>query len=124
MALTKARSSIWAGQTLTAGAANTESAWQDLSGAYAATLSIELTNGATGPTVAAQVRLDVANDYNAGSPSLIVELTTLKGSTANNGVYEWHVELPMGTSAVRLVAGSNTGQNVTVNADVSKVTAL
>ena len=59
MAATKSRTSIWSAQILTAGAGNTSSSWIDLSSAYGAQLDIKLTNGATGPTVAAQVKIDV-----------------------------------------------------------------
>jgi hypothetical protein len=34
------------------------------------------------------------------------------------------IEIPIGVKYLRLVAGSNTGQNVTVDADISEVTAL
>ena len=124
MAATKARTSIWSALTLTAGAGDANSAWLDLSDGYGAQLNVKLTNGATGPTVAAQVQIEVANDYNAGSPALPVEFGgPISGNTDNNGVVECSVEVPWGVQAVRLVAGSNTGQNVTVDADISEVTA-
>ena len=125
MAASKSRTSIWSAQTLTAGAGNTNGAWVDLSTAYAAQVDFQLTNGATGPTVAAQVQIQVAAAYNAGSPVLPVNYGgPLVGSTSNSGVSSWSVELPIGVAAFRLVAGSNTGQNVTVDADVSVVTAV
>lgn len=125
MAITKSRASIWSGQTLTAGAADTNGSWIDLSGSYGAQIDIKLTNGATGPTVPAQVQFQVANDYNAGSPTLVTNFGgAFVGGTANNGASHCSVELPIGVAAVRLVAGSNTGQNVTVDADISKVTAV
>lgn len=125
MAITKARTSIWSATTLTAGAGNTTSSWVDLSAVYSSTVDIVLTNGATGPTVAAQVQVNVANDYNAGSPTLITNLgSPMVGLTSNNGVAYFSVELPIGVAAVRLVAGSNTAQNVTVDADVGKITAV
>lgn len=125
MALTKSRTSIWASQTLTAGAADTNSTWLDLTDAYVAQVDIKLTNGATGPTVAAQVQIQVANDYNAGSPTLVTNFGgALVGSTANSAVTQWSVDIPPGVAALRLVAGSNTGQNVTVDADIDEVTAL
>jgi len=125
MAATKARTSIWSAQTLTAGAGDTSSSWIDLSAGYGALVDIKLTNGATGPTVAAQVQVQVAADYNAGSPTLVTNFGgALVGLTSNNGVAYFSVEIPIGAAAVRLVAGSNTGQNVTVDADLSQVTAL
>jgi hypothetical protein len=125
MAATKARPSIWSSQTLTAGAGDTSGSWIDLSAGYGALVDFKLTNGATGPTVAAQVQVQVASNYNAGSPTLVTNFGgALVGGTANNGVYQFSVEIPIGAAAMRLVAGSNTGQNVTADADVSQVTAL
>lgn len=125
MAITKSRTSIWSGTTLTAGAGNTTSSVIDLSGSYGAQIDIKLTNGATGPTVAAQVQVVVANDYNAGSPTLLTNFGgAFIGSTTNSAVSYCSVEIPIGVAAIELIAGSNTGQNVTVDADVSKVTAV
>jgi len=125
MALTKSRTSIWSAQTLTAGAADTNGTWIDLSAVYAAIVDIKLTNGATGPTVPAQVQVQVAADYNAGSPTLVTNYGgPCISTTTNNDVQYFSVEIPIGAAAIRLVAGSNTAQNVTVDADISKVTAL
>ena len=122
MSATKARTSLHSGTTLTAGAGNTTSSSVDLSTGYGAIVDIQLTNGATGPTVAAQVQIQVAADVggtlwtNFGAP--------LVGSTTNSAVSQWSVEIPIGVAAVRTVSGSNTVQNVTLDADVSNVTAL
>jgi|SRR5215469_22576 len=125
MAATKVRTSIWSAQTLTAGAGNTNSSWIDLSAGYGAQVDIKLTNGATGPTVAAQVQVQVANDYNAGSPTLITNFGgALVGGVANSEVDYWSVQIPPAVEAVRLVAGSNTVQNVTVDADISNITVI
>jgi hypothetical protein len=122
VAATKSRTSLHAGTTLTAGAGNTTSATVDLSAAYGAEVDIKLTNGATGPTIAAQVQVQVADDaagtlwVNFGGP--------LVGPTGNAAVSSWSVEIPLGVAAVRTVSGSNTGQNVTLDADVSAVTGV
>jgi hypothetical protein len=120
MATTKARTSIWSSQTLTAGAGDTTSTAVDLSDGYGAQVNIKLTNGATGPTVAAQVQIQYSADdttyFNYGGP--------LVGNTDNNGVESWSVTVPIGVEYIELVAGSNTGQNVTVDADISEVTAV
>lgn len=122
---TKSRTSIWSAQTLTAGAGNTNSSWIDLSAVFESQVDIKLTNGATGPTIAAQVQVQVADDYNSGAPTLPVNFGgALIGGTANSEVDYFSVTIPIGVAAVRLVAGSNTGQNVTVDADISKVTAI
>lgn len=122
MASTKARTSIWSSQTLTAGAGNTTSSWVDINTGYGAQLNMVLTNGGTGPTVAAQVQIQVANDT---GHTLITNFGgAFQGGTTNSGVYYLSVDIPIGVCSVRLVAGSNTGQNVTVDADISNVTAI
>lgn len=125
MAITKTRTSIWSAVTLTAGAGNTNSSVIDVSGGYGAQIDIKLTNGATGPTVPAQVQVLVANNYNAGSPTLATNFGgALVGSTGNSAVTYFSVQIPIGVQAIQLVAGSNTAQNVTVDADISNVTGL
>lgn len=121
----KTRTSIWSAQTLTAGAGNTTSSVLDTSQGYGAQVNIKITNGATGPTVPAQVQVQVANDYNAGSPTLWVNHGgPLVAGVANSEVGYWSVPIPPGVAAVRLVAGSNTGQNVTIDADISAIVAV
>lgn len=122
---TKARTSIWSAQTLTAGAGNTNSTWLDLHNTFESQIDIVLTNGVTGPTIAAQVQVQVANDYNSGAPTLPTYFGgALQGSITNSAVLYFSVTIPIGVEAVRLIAGSNTGQNVTVDADISTVTAI
>lgn len=120
MATTKAVTAIWSSTTLTAGAADTTSSAVDLSDGYGAQVHIKLSNGATGPTVAAQVQIQFSADnseyYNYGG--------ALIGSTSNNAVSSWSVEVPIGVEYLKLVAGSNTGQDVTVDSDISEVTAV
>lgn len=122
MALTKARTSINSGTTMAAGAANVNGTAVDLTGSYGAQLDIKLTNGATGPTVAAQVQVQVAND--AGGTLWTNFGGALVGPTSNNGTASWSIDIPIGVGAVRLVTGSNTAQDVTLDADISKVTAI
>lgn len=121
MALSKSRVSIWSSQTLTAGAGNTTSSTIDLTGSYGTQLDISLTNG-TAPGVAAQVQVQVGAD--SGGTLLVSFGGPLVGSTSTSAVTSWSIELPIGVACVVLVAGSNTTNNVTVNADLSKVTAL
>jgi len=121
MATTKVVTAIWSTQTLTAAAGDTTSGTQTIDAGYGAALHIKLTNGATGPTIPAQVQVRVSADntewYSYGGP--------LKGGTASNGISSWGgIPVPIGVEYLRLVAGSNTGQNVTVDADISEVTAV
>lgn len=125
MSASKVRTAIWTGQVLTASAGNTTSSWVDLSVGYGAQVNFRLTNGATGPTVPAQVQVQVANDYNAGSPTLVMNFGgPCVGDINNTFTRDFSIEIPPGVEAVRLVAGSNTGTNVTVDADVSNITAI
>ena len=109
------RTSIWSAQTLTAGAGNTSSSWVDVSGKFGVRVDIKITNGATGPTVAAQVQPVVAAD---SAHTLATNYGgALQGTTTNSDVtyFSFTIDAPCG--AFQLVAGSNTGQNVTVDAD-------
>lgn len=125
MAATKVRTSIWAAQVLTASAGPTTSSWVDLSGGYGAVVNFRLTNGGTGPTIPAQVQVQVANNWNAGAPSLAMAFGgPMVGDINNSFARDFSVELPPSVAAVRLIAGQNTGANVTVDADVSNITAL
>jgi hypothetical protein len=119
MALTSAVSVLANDVTLTAGAADTTSSAIDMRTEYGATAVIKLTNGATGPTVPAQVQIQVSPDnsnwYNFGGDCV--------GSTTNNGIYQFMVDIPPGFY-VRSVAGSNTGQNVTARVELVRVTGI
>jgi hypothetical protein len=126
---TKARTSIWAAQSIAAGTAappsGTNSTWIDLSGTFESQIDLRMTNGGTGPTVALSVVVQVANDYNAGAPTLPTFFGgALVGGVTNSEIDYFSVTIPIGTAAVRLCAGGNTGQAVTVDADISRVTAI
>lgn len=106
--------------------ATTTSSWVDLSGGYGATVNLSIVNGATGPTTAGQFQVQVADNYNAGSPTLIVNFGgPLVGSTANSGSASWPVEIPIGIEAVRVVyTAASTPADSTATADVSNVTGI
>jgi len=121
MASTKAVSVIWDGVTLTAAAGDTTSSAVTLDDGYGAAVHIKITNGGTGPTIAAQVQIEASADnsefYKFGGP--------LIGATGNSVVSSWGgIEIPIGVEYIRLAGGSNTGQDVVVDADLSEVTAV
>ena len=120
MATTKAVTAMENGLALAEGAGDDTGAAVTLDDGYGAQIHIKLTNGATGPTVAAQVQIQVSADnsewYSFGGP--------LVGSVTNSAVSSWSVEIPIGVEYVRTVQGSNTGQNVTCDIDLSEVTAV
>ena len=120
MPATTSINTIWAAQTLTAGAGNTTSASEDVRTNYGGTVTLSLTNGATGPTVPAFIRLEISYD-NSAWYNWTGDLTA---GVANSTTYTWTFAKPIGTMYVRAVAGGNTGQDVTANAVLSEVTAL
>ncbi len=121
MASTKAVTVLWNAQSLTAGAGDATSALATLDDGYGAALHIKLTNGATGPTIAAQVQIEVSADnsewYEFGG--------VMQAGVGNDDVVSWGgINIPIGVEYLRLVAGSNTDQAVVVDADISEVTSL
>lgn len=122
MTSTKTRTSLWAANALTAGAADETTAIQNVATGFGVQVSIKLTNGATGPTVPAQCQIET---YADSAGTLAVKFGgPLVGSVTNNGVSSWSVQLPIGVAGFRLVAGSNTAQDVTIDADYANVTAI
>ena len=121
MATTKADTAIWSAQSLSAGGGPTTSSAVVLDDGYGAALHVKLTNGGTGPTTAAQIQIQTSADnsewYDFGTP--------LVGGVANSEVVSWGgIEIPAGVEYLRLVATHPTGQAVTVDADLSEVTAI
>jgi hypothetical protein len=121
MATTKAITAVlFDDVALTAGAGDQTATAANVTDAYRQGVVIKLTNGGTGPTVAAQVQVEVSLDnsnwYEHGGPVV--------GGTANSGIYSQTVIIPDWIQYVRAVAGSNTGQNVTCRAEVGEVSAV
>ena len=120
MATTKAVTVVFNDVALVAAAGDQTSAAVNLTDGYGGVAEVKLTNGGTGPTVAAQVQIEVSADdtnyYKFGGP--------LAGSVTSSAVRSWVIDIPIGVQYVRGVAGSNTGQNVTVRMEMSEVTAV
>jgi hypothetical protein len=106
--------------TMTAGAGDSTSSSTDLTDGYGATALVKLTNGGTGPTVAAQVQIQVSGDdsnyYDYGGP--------LVGNTDNSGVESWAIDIPASVEYVQFVSGSNTGQDVTLRVEVNELSKI
>ena len=120
MAISKTVAAIWNAVSQAAGATTTSAA-VDLRLAYAAAVSIKATNGATGPTVAATVQIQVSEDsvewYNFGG--------ALNSTLGNSVISQWGgIELPAASNYMRLVGTANTGQAVQLDADISYVTEI
>jgi hypothetical protein len=122
MPAVKSRTSLWSAQTLTASSGNTTSSTINLTATYTSQVNIKITNGGTGPTIPAQCQVVVGND---SAPTLATNFGgALIASNANSAITYFSVEIPPGIEAIYLVAGSNTGQNVTIDADISSVTSV
>lgn len=112
----KTNTAVWASQTLTADAADTTSSEIDFTDGYSGGGGIKITNGATPPTAAAQCQVQFEQNtewYDLFGPFVA-------GLDAN-GVYSWPLDIPIWARKVRLVAGSNTDEDVTIDADITEV---
>ncbi len=121
MATTKTATTLVANQVLTAGDTDFTSNNGDLTTGYGADISVRITNGATGPTVAARVQIYTCPDgstwFYFGAP--------LVGSTGNSEVASWgSIVIPASTRYVRVVAGSNTDEDVTLHVMLSQITGV
>lgn len=106
--------------TLTASASDNTSAIWTIDDGYGGELYIKITNGATGPTVAAQVQVwaspDSSNWYKFGG--------ALVSTLGNAIITSWSIPIPIGVEYVKVVSGSNTVQNVTIRSEGTEITAI
>lgn len=120
MASTKVVTVLDDNVTLTAAAADHTSGVWTIDDGYGGELYIKVTNGATGPTVAAQAQIwasaDNSNYYKFGG----VLISTL----GNAIVTSWSIPVPMGVEYLKVISGSNTGQDVVIRVEGSEVTAI
>jgi hypothetical protein len=121
-----ARTLVAAGTSNAAG--STTRGRVDLQTAHGGVLTIKMTNGATGPTVACQANVLVA--HNAVMPAAASAgadwktINSFSGGTSNNAVTEAYMEIGPGVMALEVEFASNTAQAVTVEAFFSEVTNL
>ena len=120
MASTKVVTVLFNAETLTAAAGDKTSALATLNDGYGAALHVKITNGGTGPTIAAKATVQVAADN-----AEWYEFCVLQAGVVLGTVYSWGgIDVPIGVEYLRILAGSNTGQDVVIDADLSEVTAL
>lgn len=125
--LTKnARTLIAAGTSNASGA--TTRGTVDLRTAQGGVLTMKITNGATGPTVAPTATVSIA--HNAGAtPAAAAEGADWKrfyqfaGDTTVNSVNQWSIDVPPGVMHLQVAFADNTGQAVTVEAFLSEITS-
>lgn len=122
--LTKTARTILASTSNAAG--STQRGTLSLATAQGGILTMKITNGATGPTIACTGNVLIA--HNATTPTAASAgadwktLWSFSGLTSNNGIVERSIEI--GPSVMQLEAEftGNTGQAVTVEAFFSEIT--
>jgi hypothetical protein len=91
--------------------------WDD---GYGGILAIKITNGATGPTVAASVQIwvspDNTNYYMFGG--------ALNSTLGNGVITSWTVPILIGVKYLYAIVSGNTGQNVTARISGTEVTGV
>lgn len=119
MAAAKLLSTIIAEATSSAVGIPTVGTALSLATSYGALVTIKLTNGVTGPTVA-----PVAYVYTSGDGVNWKLFHRVGGDTTANSVNETSVEIPPAAMNVRVDVKDNTGQAVTCEAFAQVLTGL
>ncbi len=119
MSATKNLRTIIAAGTSNSAGGTTTGTVVDLRTAYGGLLTAKITNGGTGPSAPAAVKV-----YTSGDNSNFKLLCTLTGDTASASVNEWPVEIPPGVMYLRADVTGNTGQAVTCEAFLQELTAV
>ena len=115
MAITKPVTVLSNNVTITKdqGAEAVASADWDLQDGGGGILYIRVTNGATGPTVAAVIQIRTSPDdttyYKFGG--------ALGSTLGNDAVTDWVVPIPKEVAWVRVMSGSNTNQDITLRVE-------
>ena len=127
--LSKTSTTLFNNQSVSAG--GTQSATLDLRTCHGGTVSIQLKNGGTGPTI--QASAYIAISHNSGTtPSASSTfggdwflMATLSGTTISNDIRNFSpVIIPPGAQHLEMIVTDNTGQAVTVNARATLVTSV
>lgn len=119
MAATKSLSTIIAAATSNAATATTTGTAVDLTAAYGALVTIKITNGGTGPTVAPNAYV-----YTSGDGTNYKLLCKLPGDTTASSVNEFGVDIPPAVMHVRVDVKDNTAQAVTCEAFAQVLTGI
>lgn len=119
MSATKTLKTYIAAATSNAAGSTTTGTALDHTTAYGGVITAKLTNGGTGPTVAASVSVYVSGDNT--NFKLLAEVT---GDTTASSVNEWAFDLPQGAMYSRVDVSGNTGQAVTCEAFCQELTTI
>ena len=118
MAATKSASTLLASTTCAASGTQTSAAL-NLTTAYGAIITCQITNGSTAPSAACAATLNLSPD---GSTWYFWASQTA-GTTAS-GVYPLAFEVPPSAMYCQIVCGGNTGSAVTVAVQAEVLTGL
>lgn len=123
--LTKTARTVVTSSSNTAG--STTRGTLDLRTAHGGVLTMKITNGATGPTVACTGNILIA--HNAGTTPTAASagsdwktLWSFTGSTANSAIVEQSIDIGPGVMHLEAEFTGNTAQAVTVEAFFSEIT--
>lgn len=119
MAVTKNLRTIIAAATSNGAGATTTGTVVNLTTALGAYLTVKITNGATAPTVIANAYV-----YTSGDNTNFKLAAILAGSSVNNGVVEYPVEIPPSVMYLRVDVKDNTAQAVTCEAFAQELTSV
>jgi hypothetical protein len=118
MTATKTLRTLQSSASNSAGGTTTGSAL-DLRTAFGGLLLAVITNGATGPTIACDLVVEVSGDN-----SVWHEYVRLTSNTGNNIVTTFRAPIPETVMYVRSKFTGNTGQAVTVEAYLHELTSI
>lgn len=119
MAATKTLRTIIAASTSNAAAATTTGTAIDITTKYGGFLTAKLTNGGTGPTVAANAYI-----YTSGDNTNFKLWQKLLGDIVASSVNEWGIDVPPGVMYIRVDVKDNTAQAVTCEAFLQELTTV
>ena len=93
----------------------------NLTTALGCTITAKITNGATGPTIGCNFRIDISVDNSNWKQYVLYDGSA---NTVNNGVYELAYDLPAPVMYARTVFTGNTAEAVTVEAFGHELTSM
>ena len=119
MAATKNLRTIIAAGTSNSAAGTTTGTAVDLTTRYGGLLTAKITNGGTGPTAGATVKV-----YTSGDNTSFKLFNQVTADVTASTSYEWAFDIPPGVMYVRADVSGNTGQAVTCEAFLQELTSL
>ena len=119
MPATKSLSTIIAAATSNAAGATTTGTAVNLTTGYGALVTVKITNGGTGPTVPATVRI-----LTSGDNTNYKLFYSFASDNIASSVNEWAIDIPRAAMYVRVDVTGNTAQAVTCEAFAQVLTGV